>query len=174
MGGFCPATPISPLQNCTLFEFPHFLNSFLSREYVQLQRATRLLEDYRSTPAQQKLEGLRLLGEEPAQKAGMKRGIRGPFSSWQKNTFKYQNYTILHLYNYASSKPREQITQLRHEEMLPGCGDHREHHLLQGFIIWLLTCILHFRLQWLHIFLHSGTIQWAGSISDLLNKLKTI
>lgn len=100
------------------------------------------------------------------------KGDTRPLSFLTKNTFKYQNYTTLHLYSYASSKPLEQITQLQHEETLLGCGDHLKHHLLHRFVAWLPTCILHFRLQWLHIFLHSGTTQWAGSILDLLNKLK--
>lgn len=171
-GGFCLATPLSPPQNCTLFEFPHFLNSFLCRECVQLQRATRLLEDYRSTPAQKKLEGLRLLGAGPAQKAGMKRGICGPFSFWQKTLSSIKITVHCTCTATASFKPLEQITQFQHVETLLGRGDHLKHHLLQRFIIWLLTCILHFHLRWLHTFLHSGTIQWAGSILDLLNKLK--
>lgn len=90
--------PLSHLSKTALVsEFLHFLNSFISRECVQLQRAMQLLEGYRSTPAQKKLEGLRLLGAGPAQKAGMKRGICGPFFSDKKNAFKYQNYTTLHL-----------------------------------------------------------------------------
>lgn len=97
-----------------------------------------------------------------------------PLFSLTKNTFKYQNYTTLPLSSYASSKPLEQITQLQHEETLLGCGGHLRHHLLQRFVIWLLTCILHFCLWWLHIFLHSGMIQWARSILDLLNKIKTL
>lgn len=71
----------------------------------------------------------------------------------------------------------ERIPNLRsklHSYIVRQCGAHQEHHLLLRLITWLLTCILHFHSWWLHIFLHSGKFQWAGSILDLLNKLNTL
>lgn len=60
--------------------------------------------------------------------AGCRAGSKGwnekgdmrPFFFLTKNTFKCQNYTTLHLYSYASLKPRKQITQIQ----LLGCGDY--------------------------------------------------
>lgn len=94
-----------------------------------------------------------------------------PFLSDKKH-FQVSKLHYTALVQLCKFQTPEQIPQLQHEETLLGCGGHPRHHLLQHFVIWLLTCILHLRLQWLHIFLHSGTIQWAGSILDLMSKVK--
>lgn len=146
---------------------------------MQLQRATRLLEGYRSThwPRRNwRASGCWVAG--PAPKAGMKKGIRGPLSFLQKKQKKTKHFQVSKLLYTALVQLRgfqtPGTTQFHHEETLLGRGDHLNHHLLQCFNICLLTCILRFRWRWLHIFLHSGTIQWAGSILDLYNKLKTL
>ena len=150
-GSYCPATPLSPPE----------LHSFWISSLLKLFSLQRMCAASGSNVAPGGLQehpgpgetlGPPVAGCRSSLKGWYEKGKCGPFLT--KKTFKYQNYTWLHC--YAGSKP------------------HLKHHLLQLSIIWLLTCSLHFRLQCLHIFLHLGMIQWAGSILDLLNNLNML
>lgn len=83
------------------------------------------------------------------------------------------HYTLHKFQNTTKNSTQHNKTTRNDGVFSPVCTSGASH--VAAFpICLLLTCILHFHLRWLHIFLYSGMIQWVGSISDLLNANKNI
>lgn len=168
-----PSLTSASLWNCTLFSFLHFLNSFLfQEECVQPHEAVWLLEGTPEHTGPEETQGPPLVaGHRARSKAGMKGGgICGPLFSFQPKKNLSSGKITLH---YAAPPkqhkfPNTSTNGTRTEKLVCSASS----HLL--LFSSSLTCILHFHSMWLHIFLHSGMIQWVGSILDLLSVQKII